>query len=83
MMTKEAKKRSFNAQIEFTMHEMKCFMIPCEKLMTEEKALKNKNEKRENEIEFINIDTDGRDFLLCLFFVLPSHISLDGLLGLR
>ena len=34
-------KRSFNAQIEFTMHEMKCFMIPgvdSEKLMTAEKA---------------------------------------------
>jgi hypothetical protein len=26
--------RSFNAQIEFTMHEMERFMISCEKLMT-------------------------------------------------
>ena len=34
---REVKKRSFNAQIEFTMHEMKCFMILCEKLMTAEK----------------------------------------------
>lgn len=65
------KKRSFNAQIEFTMHEMKCFMILCEKLMTaekrrgkeeeESKALKTQYEAKK-EIEFINIDTDGRDF---------------------
>lgn len=54
------------------MHEMICFMILCEKLMTAQEA----EEKKSLEIEFINIDTDGRDFpLLCLSLhsVLPSH----------
>jgi len=54
------------------MHEMKCFMILCEKLMTaekrrgeeeESKALKTQYEAKK-EIEFINIDTDGRDSIL-------------------
>lgn len=73
-------KRSFNAQIEFTMHEAKCFMIPCEKLMTAEKSFDTDEKQRrrrrgdegDGEIEFINIDTDGRDFPLCA----PSAISL-------
>lgn len=73
---REVKKRSFNAQIEFTMHEMKCFMILCEKLMTAEKrrgwkkkkakqskkSFKNSIWSEKKEIEFINIDTDGKDF---------------------
>lgn len=67
-------KRSFNAQIEFTMHEMKRFMRRCEKLMTAEKLFfrlfgmrwrrRRSDERERNEIEFINIDTDGRDFPL-------------------
>lgn len=75
---------SFNAQIDFTMHEMERFMIHSEKLMTAEKASKKK--AKANEIEFINIDTDGRDFhssVASFFSVLPSYISLDGLLGSR
>lgn len=63
---------------------MERFMIHSEKLMTAEKASKKK--AKANEIEFINIDTDGRDFhssVAPFFSVLPSYISLDGLLGSR
>lgn len=59
-------------------------MIHSEKLMTAEKASKKK--AKANEIEFINIDTDGKDFhssVASFFSVLPSYISLDGLLGSR
>lgn len=82
-------KRSFNAQIEFTMHEMKCFMIPCEKLMTAEKA---SNKKREGE-EWVKRDWIHKYWhrwqrfstllvsLSAVFCHHRTHISLDGLLG--
>lgn len=62
---------SFNAQIEFTMHEMKRNALT---LMW--KADDNLSEERKEEElwNFINIDTDGREILFWLYPVLrTSH----------
>lgn len=70
---------SFNAQIEFTMHEIKCFMMPMLKSWWQQKKLSTPKARQRDEIEATNIDTDGRDFPLfgVSSFCFVFFISLD------